>query len=893
MRSGFDVTDSRLSLADYDKKRNFTKTREPKGNTGRSSHLKKSRSFVVQKHDSSRLHYDFRLESEDGVLVSWAVPKGPSVNPEIKRLAILVEDHPLDYLHFEGTIPSGNYGAGTVIVWDTGNYTSKEILSEQMKRGKVSIELNGNKLKGMFSLIRTKTANQWLLIKGKDAYASNEDITLLQPDSVLTGMSNSDIEIERKSVKRGHGVDSKGHKLTSGISNYSPEMNLLFPNIKPMLASPCDKAFNNKDWVFEIKWDGVRAILFKNKKNIKIQSRNGNDITKKYPEIVNAVGISLRACGSAVIDGEIVILNKDGVPDFHVHQRRINTQDSKTIKVLSRESPATYYVFDMLYKENKSLRELGYLERREILSSTLQVNDLIKISDYIEKKGIEILRSSNELKLEGIVAKYKNSVYREGIRSKDWLKIKNSKTQDCVIIGYTQGEGARVHYFGSLVLAVYCQIEKKLRFAGHVGTGFDGETLNLVYSILRNNEKDFMPVDELPYINREITWLNPVLVAEIKFADWTNDGILRAPVFLRLREDKKPNECIVEADNPNSSAHYNEVNTIDKAVSNVKARITNPNKLFWKATKDHPRFLKRDLIQYYETMCDWILPHLKDRPLSLSRYPNGIEGKSFYQKDWDQKKPDFVQSIKVHSEHRNSKINYILCNNRETLLWIANLGCIEMHPWYSRINKFDSCDTTLLCEEKCGLNFPDFIVFDLDPYIYSGMEKKGEEPEYNIAGFKAAVEVAYELKDILKELKINSYVKTSGKSGLHIYVPIINRFPYEQTRKFAEIMARIMVLRLPGKITIEWSTVKRKGKVFFDYNQNSRGKTIASAYSLRPNLSATVSMPVRWSNLDSILPTDFTIENVPRLMAKKTDVWEGVITEKQNIGQIIARAREI
>lgn len=815
---------SRLSLVNYNKKRDFTKTLEPQGKVKRRSQKKKLRTFVVQKHDASRLHYDFRLESEDGVLLSWAVPKGPSVNPETKRLAILVEDHPLDYLHFEGTIPSGNYGAGTVIVWDTGNYTSKEILSEQMKRGKVSIELYGNKLKGMFSLIRTRRENEWLLIKGRDEYASNEDITLLQPDSVLTGMSNSDIEIERKSVKKSQGVNSKGHELTSGISSYGSKMN----------------------------------------------------------------------CGSAVIDGEIVILNKNGVPDFHVHQHRINIQDSKTIKVLSRESPATYYVFDMLYKENKSLRELGYLERREILSSVLQVNDLIKISDYIEEKGIEILHSSNKLKLEGIVAKYKNSIYREGIRSKDWLKIKNTKTQDCVIIGYTKGEGARVHHFGSLVLAVYCQLEKKLRFVGHVGTGFDDETLDFVYSKLKNNEKDFMPVDKLPYINRKINWLNPVLVAEIKFADWTNDGIFRAPVFLRLREDKKPNECVVEADNPNSLAHHSKVNRNNKTRGDVKAKITNPSKIFWKATKDHPKFLKRDLILYYETMCDWILPHLKDRPLSLSRYPNGIEGKSFYQKDWDQKKPDFVQTVKVHSEHRNSNINYIVCNNRETLLWIANLGCIEMHPWYSRINELDSYDTSsLLHEEKCGLNFPDFIVFDLDPYIYSGKEKKGEEPKYNIAGFKAAVEVAYQLKDILKELKINSYVKTSGKSGLHIYVPIINRYPYDETKKFAEIIARIMVSRFPDKITIQWSTAKRKGKIFFDYNQNSRGKTIASVYSLRPNHSATVSMPVEWSNLDSILPTDFTIENVPQLVAKKTDLWKGVNTEKQNISKVMDRAKEI
>lgn len=686
----------------------------------------------------------------------------------------------------------------------------------------------------------------------------------------------------------------KDHELESGNSSNDLDTNSLFPNIKPMLASPTDKAFDSKNWVFEIKWDGVRAILFKNKKNIMIQSRNGNDITKRYPEIVNAARISLRSCGSAVIDGEIVILNEKGVPDFHIHQHRINIQDSRAIKVLSKQSPATYYVFDMLYKESKSLKEFGYLERRAILSRALEVNEYIKISDYIDEKGKEILRSSKELKLEGIVAKFKNSIYREGTRSKDWLKIKNTKTQDCIIIGYTKGEGARVNYFGSLVLAVYCPIQQKLKFVGHVGTGFDDETLDLLSSILNKNENDSMPIDRLPYINREITWLNPVLVVEVKFTNWTKDGILRAPVFIRLREDKKPNECIIEADNSESFAYRNRVDRKENTPRDVKVKITNPGKLFWKATKEHPRYLKRDLIQYYETMSDLILPHLKDRPLSLSRYPNGIEGNSFYQKDWDQKKPDFVKTAKVHSEHRDSGINYIVCNNRETLLWIANLGCIEMHPWYSRINDFDSCNSSsILYEEKCGLNFPDFIVFDLDPYIYSGKEKKGDEPEYNMQGFKAAVEVAHQLKNVLKELRINSYAKTSGKSGLHIYVPVINRYPYEHTKKFAQIMARIMISRFPNKVTIEWSTSKRKGKVFFDYNQNARGKTIASVYSLRPTPSATVSMPVSWSRLDSILPTDFTISNVSQLVVNKTDSWARVLNEKQNINEIIARAKEI
>jgi bifunctional non-homologous end joining protein LigD len=673
-----------------------------------------------------------------------------------------------------------------------------------------------------------------------------------------------------------------------------------------LYSYPFEKAFDSKEWVFEVKWDGVRAILFKNNNNIQIQSRNGNDITRLYPEIVNAAKLSLRDGKSTIIDGEIVVLNEKGVPDFHTHQHRMHIQNPHEIMSLSVKNPSTYYVFDILYNENENLEGLGYLERRQLLSSVLKTNDTIRISEYIDEKGTKILSSSKELNLEGIVAKHKRSIYREGIRSRDWLKIKNTKTQDCVIIGYTRGLGSRVSHFGSLVLAVYCAEEKKLKFAGHAGTGFNDEMLAEIYLKLKALETHYRPVDKVPYLNRETIWLKPVLIAEVKFDEWTRDGILRAPVFLRLREDKKPEECITEADKPSSnlsqvgnepkSTKTKNVHKSQEIRSNAIAKtvVTNPSKVYWKATKNHPAYLKRDLIDYYDKISDVILPHLEDRPLSLSRYPNGIYGKSFYQKDWDQKKPDYVATAKIHSEHRGDSINYIICNNKETLLWVANLGCIEMHPWYSRIKDFRSCDTsTLLYEEKCGLNFPDFIVFDLDPYIYSGKEQKGEEPQYNITGFKAAVDIAHELKDIFRQLKINSYLKTSGKSGLHIYVPILNIYSYEQTKSFAEVIANIMVTKFPKKVTLEWSTSKRKGKVFFDYNQNARGKTIASIYSVRPTPDGTVSMPIDWKNIDRVHPTDFTITNAPDLIRKGDDAWYAILSDKQDIEKLISQAQEI
>lgn len=845
------------------------------------------------------------MESEDGVLKSWAVPKGPSINPKIKRLAVMVEDHPFDYLHFEGTIPKGNYGAGTVIVWDTGSYSSREPVLKQIDEGKVTVELYGNKLKGLFKLVKTRKENQWLLIKAQDKFASEDDLTVLSPESVLSSKTNADMESEPEAIL---GSKSKFSKKSNSTSKKARREEYashdLFPKIKPMLAHPFEKAFDNEQWVFEVKWDGVRALLFKKDREIKIQSRNGNNITPQYPEIVTAAKLSLRECDSAIIDGEIVVLNEDGIPDFHTHQHRMHIQSTQEIMAMSVEHPSTYYVFDILYKDDHNVEGLGYLERRELLSSNLKTNDTIKISEFIEEKGTAILASSKKLKLEGIVAKHKSSIYREGIRSRDWLKIKNTKTQDCVIIGYTEGLGSRVKHFGSLVLAVYSANEKKLKFAGHAGTGFNDETLSEIYSKLKGLKIKSMPIDKIPYLNRETTWLEPVLVAEVKFDDWTADGILRAPVFLRLREDKKPQECVIEADKPIKA--FSQVGNDPKNIpgnikpnnksqnkSNVALTLTNTSKVFWKATKEHRAFLKGDLIEYYDKISETILRHLEDRPLSLSRYPNGISGKFFYQKDWDQKKPDFVTTAKIHSEHRGESINYIICNNRETLLWVANLGCIEMHPWYSRINDFGSCNgSTKLYEEKCGLNFPDFILFDLDPYIYSGKEKKGAEPQYNIAGFKAAVDIAHELQDIFKDLKIKSYVKTSGKSGIHIYVPVANIYTYEQTKSFAETIAKIMANKLPQKVTLEWSTSKRKDKVFFDYNQNARGKTIASVYSLRPTVDANVSMPVDWKNIDEILPTDFTIMNVPDIIRKK-DAWQGIFSDKQDIGKLISQVEQI
>jgi bifunctional non-homologous end joining protein LigD len=487
------VESSTTVLHEYNEKRKFTDTPEPSGITNNKSVVGSSlKSFVVQKHKASHLHYDFRLEDENGVLKSWAVPKGPSMDSRVKRLAVLTEDHPYDYLLFEGTIPQGNYGAGTVIVWDHGTYKTDDKLIDQFRKGKISVELHGQKLRGRFSLVKTKNDKQWLLIKANDEFINTADLTVSRSASVISGRSNSDLEQGTNLGKVQQRRTTTG-KLTTNKRSYSKVKNKVnissspdkeptnrthipekLPSmIKPMLASPVNKAFNNKDWVFEIKWDGVRAITFKENHAMRLQSRNGNDITQRYPEILKALDLNWPDVNPTIIDGEIVVLDKNGLPNFQGHQRRMNIQNDREIELLSKEIPATYYVFDILYHNGNDIKRSSYLERRQILSQILPINDRVKISEYIEEKGLELWKHTIELNLEGLVAKRKASEYQEGIRSQDWLKIKNIITQDCVVVGYTKGLGNREHYFGSLLMAVYDSSQRKFRFVGHTGSGFD------------------------------------------------------------------------------------------------------------------------------------------------------------------------------------------------------------------------------------------------------------------------------------------------------------------------------------------------------------------------------------------------------------------------------------
>lgn len=940
-------------LEKYNRKRNFAETPEPVGafTDGQRKDIK--RHFVVQKHNARRLHYDFRLEAENGVLKSWAVPKGISLNPKIKRLAVLTEDHPFDYLLFEGTIPEGSYGAGTVLVWDTGFYILEkpyEKLSEQFDKGKITFSLYGNKVSGKFSLIRIGRENQWLLIKYNDQFASEEDLTASQPDSVLSQTNKNTFTKKGYVSNEFSNPRVNSNFAQSNVKNddvdlpYSTKMKIQhlpssdFPSkIRPMLSIPVDKPFNDNNWDFEVKWDGVRAVLFYNKsKNIlELKSRTNKSIRHRYPEIINSIITSsiIRCNDSIVLDGEIVVLDEQGRPDFQSHQRRMNVENSLEIQHLSSEIPSTFYIFDILYLDGKNLENLEFWKRRELLSSVLDLNRSgekeIRISESFEGKGIELFKNIRALNLEGVIAKNKQSRYLQGARTTDWLKIKNIQTQDCVVIGYTPGEGNRKGYFGSLLLTVFNR--GQLVFVGHSGSGFDFPQIFEIFNKLQKIITGESSVSYIPYTNRDPVWVQPRLVVEVKFDGWTKDKIMRAPIFLRVRDDKKPQECTLENPKhvdellnvkPQTSNELSVASSISSSTSTtsssssrptsqllysgtpstvtdnrMKYNFSNLDKVFWLNSRYHREITKGELIEYYDKISDYLLPFLKDRPLSLSRYPDGIKGKHFYQKNWNKKKPEFVNSVKLYSESAKRVTNYLICNNKETLLWLANLGCIELHPWYSRVVDYGAClkGSTALDEKNCGLNHPDFVVFDLDPYIYSGLETStDQEPEYNPTAFMKTVEVAQLLKsEIFDKLKIKSYIKTSGKTGIHIFVPISSNYTYHQARSFAEIIGRALISKRPDMITIDWDTSKRRGKVFFDYNQNAKGKTLASVFSARPIELATISMPFEWEIIDQILPTDFTLLNITERIVGKNDIrnllssWYSILDSRQDIAKLL------
>ncbi|MEO5946739.1 MAG: DNA ligase D [Chitinophagaceae bacterium] len=804
-----------MSLAVYNKKRNFKLTDEPAGKKMIAGRMR----FVVQRHQASHLHYDFRLEL-GGVLKSWAVPKGPSMNPAQKRLAVMVEDHPVSYIDFKGTIPKGNYGAGTVEIWDNGKFapvnsehkkiTDKQAL-QQLKKGELKFSLSGKKLKGEFVLVRLKNDEKnWLLIKHKDSAAV----------STMYDAENSDKGKTRSVASIRHGRAKK-------LKNF----------IKPMLASPSSIPFNDTNWIFEIKWDGYRGITEINDNSVKFYSRNGIDFSERFPVIYTALQKIKHNC---ILDGEIVLLNNKNLPDFQRLQNYENNLDL----------PLIYYVFDLLQLDGKNMEQLSLIDRKSILKKLLKKNKIIHYCDHVETDGVEFLKQVKEKGLEGIIAKHKEGEYIRGQRSKQWLKLKNIQSTEVVIAGYTAPKGQRNH-FGSLVLA-----NKKGNdwiYRGHAGTGFSGKTLEALKKIMKPLETDQSPFKEKVPVNGEVTWLQPKLVADIAYTEMTTDKVFRHPVFLRLRDDKKMKNLHEEIIKETTPIQNNETIKVGRHSVN----LTNRQKIFW----PEEGYTKGDVMDYYEKIYRTILPHLKNRPLSLKRNPNGIRDEGFYHKDAGEKAPEYVKVFKTESESSNKVIDYIVCNNKATLLYLANLGCIEMNPWNSTIQQPGN---------------PTWMVIDIDP------------AEKNT--FQQVVDTALATKEILDKAGVKSYCKTSGASGLHVYVPMKNKYDFTTVKDFAHIIASMVTELLPGYTTLERSLKKRGNNIYVDYLQNRSGQTLASAYSIRPVPGATVSAPLEWKEVNkSLTPSDFTIVNIFDRIKKKGDLFSAVLTGTTNIEKALAR----
>ncbi len=890
-----------MSLTKYRQKRTFTHTPEPEGGKNRT----KSLHFVVQKHDASHLHYDFRLEME-GVLKSWAVPKGPSLDPNVKRLAMMVEDHPYDYRQFEGIIPEGNYGAGTVIVWDEGDYepeeqptakksAEKELLHE-LHSGKIKFVLHGHKLKGVFFLVKApgRGDNAWLLMKGKDKYAKTTDITT-RNKSVISGKtieqvaktpekvwkSNKASKVTASDIRKKKNVrETTSTPATAAIPGKKSPM---LSKVSPMLATLTKGPFDNPEWLYEIKWDGYRAVGYLNKSKVALLSRNQISFTEKFGIIVDALK---KWNVKAVTDGEIVALDEHGDPDFQQLQNFIKE---------GRSAHLVYYIFDLLWYEGKDLRHLPLIERKELLKQIMPSDhSLLRYSDHITEAGTAFYKVAVERGLEGIMAKKMDSAYSTGRRSDTWLKVKNNHQTEAIICGYTKGRNSR-KYFGAVVLGKY--IGGKLTYIGHTGGGFNEELLKKLYGMFQPLVSAVSPFHPVPKTNMPVTWLKPTLVCTVKYAQITAEGILRQPIFLGLREDKKgPKEkqekvVATPADKPTKKTTAMTSTTRNKAAtttakkatgskkkalangflpadeSDVEIKVdgqllkfTNLDKVYWPVEK----ITKRDMINYYAAISDVILPYMKDRPQSLNRFPEGIDGFHFYQKNVEDKVAEWIPTFPYQSESDGETKLFLVCKNKATLLYMANLGCIELNPWHSRISKPDN---------------PDYCLIDLDP---------DKNP------FSQVVETALVVKEVLDEIGADGFVKTSGSTGIHILIPLGAKYDYDQSRMLAELIVGIVNKRLPKTTSVVRTPAKRKGLIYLDFLQNRQIQTMASAYSLRPKPGATVSAPLDWNELKKgVNMKDFNIYTMSDRIAAKGDLLNGLMGKGINLRVVLEKLKAL
>jgi bifunctional non-homologous end joining protein LigD len=847
-------------LGPYRDKRSLERTPEPAGSVDTGS-AGAGGLFVVHKHAARRLHFDLRLEME-GVLRSWAVPKGPSFDTADKRLAVHVEDHPLEYGDFEGLIPEGNYGAGAVIVWDRGQWLPVGDPAEGLAKGKLLFELRGIKLHGMWTLVKLKKGEkEWLFIKERDGYASSGGDAPPE-ESVLSGLTVEDLKAGRTPAA---GITADLERLGAPNNAVRPE------SVQLMLAEARDKAFTASGWLFELKLDGYR-VLGARDGTARLLSRNGNDLSSGFPEVIRA--LTALPGNRLLLDGEIVALDEAGRPSFQRLQQRARLSRGPDIRHAMVENPVTYFAFDLLGVDDFDLRPLPLSTRKELLRKLLPTAGVIRFLDHFENEGKVLYEQVQKLGLEGIVAKRAESPYRAG-RSATWLKIRTRRSDDFVVVGFSAPKGSRSG-FGALQLAQY--VEGKLTYTGRAGSGFSDTQLSQVRRELEASRRpDPACVGPIPN-DKGITWVEPRQVCEVEFTEWTDEGLLRQPVFLRFRDDKRPEECVGGAAGRRGSGAEelaeapgpDEVDEQGGTRSRLPTRpegthspaprevaFTNLTKNFW----PDDGYTKGDLIDYYRDISPWMLPYLADRPVVLTRYPDGIAGKSFFQKDAPGFVPDWIRTERMWSEQAEREIDYFVCDDEASLLYLINMGTIPLHVWASRTARIDR---------------PDWSVLDLDP---------------KDAPFSDVIRVAQTMHALCEEIGLPNLVKTSGSSGLHVLIPLGGQCNYDEARSLGELLARLITAELPEISTVTRQVSRRGGKVYIDYLQIGAGRLIVAPFSVRPLPGAPVSMPLRWSEVKPGLDIrSFTIKTAPSRMTRlKRDPLREVLEEEPDLAGALER----
>ena len=866
-----------MALREYKRKRNFRQTPEPAGTIKAHAGGKQ---FVIQKHAARRLHYDFRLEL-DGVLKSWAVPKGPSLDPQVKALAVEVEDHPLEYADFEGVIPEGQYGGGTVMVWDRGTWQPTGDANQGLRKGKLDFQLDGERLHGRWTLVRMHrqpgdgNRNNWLLFKRDDAAARPEsklDVKARKTKSVVTGRTMKQIaaaedrvwDSDKPSSQEKHnGRPAKSSRKTSVKKKpqkhdwNAGELTGAKPGplpklIRPQLATLVAQIPRGDEWLHELKFDGYRLLAWIDHGQVELRTRNGNDWTDRFPSIAEALRIL--AVGSAILDGEIVALDESGGTDFQRLQNWMQHGDDKSL---------VYYVFDLPYLDGCQLFDTPLVERKQVLARILETGfpsnaGQVRYSDHIQGQGRQVLQRACRSIMEGVVSKRSDSPYIQG-RTKSWVKTKCLQRQEFVIGGYTQPSGSRTG-FGSLLLGYY--EEGRLVYCGNVGTGFTHDSLRQIHRRLKALHSEASPFDPPPGMPRRQrpTWVKPELVGEVEFSEWTEDGMLRHPSFQGLREDKPARE--IKRERPTASALHQNGRPRKGRSSKAVGRKENGEPRVAGVTLSHPGrvvypeagLTKLDLARYYESIADWILPHVANRPLTLVRCPQGQQHHCFYQKHLTKSMPAPLRGVKI--EEKGGAGQYVVLDDLAGLVTLVQMGVLEIHPWGSQAD---------------DLERPDRLVFDLDPGAG--------------ANWKAVVAAARRVHEYLDELGLQSFLRTSGGKGLHVVVPLARRSGWDEIKRFCQSLAVSFANQSPDLYVATMSKALRRGRIFIDYLRNQRGATAVASYSTRARPHAPVATPLGWDELSARMTSDkFTVTTLPwRLARLKSDPWEGFFDVRQTI----------